>query len=289
MAKYTLLGLVIVIRMRILILGSLTIDYIEDREKPGGPALYCALALEAYGVDYFCYGARPRRYRWQRPHGFFVEGEGPIFVHRYYKDTRLSKLLGRPPMVSSIIGLEEYDAAIISPVFGEFPFQIVDVVLDRLYSAVDLQGFIRIVDDEGNIAYKRMDFLAINALEKARLIHMSGEEHRIQRELPEKPIKVITYGSKGCTLILEHKKYFIPAYSVHGDSTGAGDFFTAILLVRLLETKNPLESTIYATAATSLFIDGTLGRTLGDIDRFSKHEDELNRRINIIADGVKKY
>jgi len=39
--------------MKILILGSLTIDIIEGRLASGGPALYCSLAAELLGLDYF--------------------------------------------------------------------------------------------------------------------------------------------------------------------------------------------------------------------------------------------
>ena len=274
--------------MRILILGSLTIDYIDGEEKPGGPALFCSMACMALGYDYYCYGVIPRKYRWETPKGEFLEGEGPVFQHIYKGERRLSKLIGIPPRIGGEVVLEDYDLAIISPVFGEFEMSLLNNVVTHIPSAIDIQGFVRTADDKGNIKYKAANRETYGILQKARILHVSEDEYEVMENIPRGIIVVVTYGSRGCHIYLGEEKIYVPAYRVRGDPTGAGDFFTTILMAQYIVTGDILESTVYAAAATSIFIEGRLGRKVNNIRKLDLFRHELYRRIEKIRSGVRK-
>ena len=273
--------------MKVLILGSLTIDYIDGEERPGGPALYCSMACAALGVDYFCYGVKPREYRWGVPQGKFLEGEGPVFEHKYFGERRISRLTRLPPIVGDSIDIKNFDVAIVSPVFGEFSISLVEHIVANIPSAIDLQGFVRDTDQNRNIIYKTIDESVYNILEKAKLLHISEDEYSVMKRIPEKTISIVTYGSRGCHIYSREKKIYIPAYKVKGDPTGAGDFFTTILTVHYIKTRDILRSTVYAAVATSIFIEGKLGKEPHKMKKLSEFGQEIAKRIRKTMKGVR--
>ena len=269
--------------MRILILGSLTIDIIGGEERPGGPALFCGMACEALGIEYYCVGCRPRDYRWEIPEGDFVVGEGPIFEHRYVGDRRFSRLIKLPEKIGVAPPINKFDLAIVSPVFGEYETHVIKRILELgVPTAIDIQGFVRDIDYKGRIISRYVPDELYDVLEDAVLVHMSDEEMPMVRKLPSGATLSITYGSRGSSIIRGDESHFVPAFQISGDPTGAGDFFTCVLAVKILELGDPIEAAVYATVATSLFIESKIGRRLGEIRLISDFSEDLRMRMHII-------
>ena len=92
---------------RILSFASLTIDIIENKRVPGGPALYYSLASRFLETNLYCIGFKPRGYVWYEPKGIFFVGDGPVFRHVYSGDERLSWIVSKPGKVEfkTILGM----------------------------------------------------------------------------------------------------------------------------------------------------------------------------------------
>lgn len=261
--------------MRILIVGSLTVDIIGCEERPGGPALFCSLAARFLGGDYLCVGLIPRRYRWAKPRGYFIESEGPIFEHAYFGDRRVSRLVSLPRILDELPVSDRFDVALISPVYHEFSDKLLDAIRAEILIA-DVQGFVRTCDPRGNIILREPEPWEEEFLRRCAIIHASIEEARYVEEVSG-PAKIITMGSDGSIIVAGGEEVRVPAFRVEGDPTGAGDFFTTVLAMKYYETRDILQATIFASAATSVFIEKR--SRIGDLAGI---KEELAMRIRTI-------
>ncbi len=273
--------------MKILILGSLTIDYIDHTKKPGGPALYCSIASRFLDIEYYCYGVMPREYEWDKPRGEFIIADGPVFAHEYIGDRRISKLLAKPTKIVDIAIPSDITACIISPVFNEFDLCVVDKILRKIPCVVDIQGFIRSTDENYRVFLREPEDRLIKILDKARLVHVSAEELGVMKEIPN-TLVIITYGSEGSRILYWGNDIFVPTYPAMGDPTGAGDFFTTITFVKYQECQDIVESVIYASAVTSLFVEGRIARDVAALYKPKSLMNEIRRRMNVIKQKMER-
>lgn len=278
---------------RILSFASLTIDIIENKRVPGGPALYYSLASRFLETNLYCIGFKPRGYVWYEPRGIFFVGDGPVFRHVYLGDERLSWIVSKPGKVEfktilGGVGIRNFDAVLIGPIFGEFPSKLIGYMSElRKVVAVDISGYIRISKNE-KIQYRMLtksDELEIN---KAHFLHISQEEYGYIGEARAKIATLLTLGSKGCIMLAGHKKIYVPAYSVFGNATGAGDFFLYVFVVEWLKNRDLVEACVTASAATSLLVDGTIPRDPSKIKSREEYTKALMDRKNYIKNGIKE-
>ena len=277
------------VSIRILILGSLTIDIIEGKKLKGGPAYFCSLAAELLGVEYFCCGIKPWGYQWDQPNGEFMMAEGPMFEHRYVGSERISNLIAAPRIFKrDIPNLANYDIVFINPVYKEFDYELVKHIASRRRVVIDAQGFLRQTHGR-RIVIMKAGKAELELFNKCWVLHISADELSAFDSIPPKPITLITYGAEGSRLIVKEKEYFVPAYRVEGDQTGAGDFFMVIFAVRYTQNDDPLEATLYATAVTSLFVEGVIPRNL-KLARtlLSKVEKLIDQRLRALRPKIKE-
>ncbi len=106
--------------------------------------------------------------------------------------------------------------------------------------------------------------------------HVSSPESII-RKLFSYGLKIIiiTLGDKGALIGYNKKMYKISSIKVKAiDCTGAGDTFTSAFLSEYLLTSDIERSGIFATAASSILIEGSGGV---NANRFPNREDVLKR------------
>lgn len=266
-------------------------DIVNGKTKRGGPAHYCAMAAQAYGAHYACVGLKPRKYLWNVPKGWFFESDGPIFRHIYHGDHRKSILISKPAILDMCpVDLRKFDVIMISPVFREFSFELIEKISKNHFVVIDVQGFVRSTNEANEIIYVSPDQRIIQAFEHSQIVHISDEELSAIKKLPTNPIKVLTYGSDGSKIVHRQKSINIPAYKVEGDPTGAGDVFTTFLALEYFKKKDIISATIFASAATSLFIEGKLGYSLDEIVKISELKTEIRTREEKIRNFVsRKY
>ncbi|MFX0162194.1 MAG: carbohydrate kinase family protein [Candidatus Hodarchaeota archaeon] len=210
------------------------------------------------------------------------------FVHRYsWNKERFSKLITTADKITKKDVPEKYFKAksfLISPVMHEIsPYFIIwlrETVGKRPLIGVDPQGFLRTINPDGTVYLEYgIDFDEI--MRYADILSPSEEEAfaiaNIKRnnldelikffKKKEKGIFLITRGSKGSIVIdiKERKKtvFKIPPCKPKKvvDTTGAGDAFLAAFIIKHLWSEDVLQSTRFASAATSFLIEeeGTSG------------------------------
>lgn len=260
-----------------IVVGNLTIDYVNGVRRPGGFAFYASIALRlleekvgimgCIGEDY------PLEYlRFLQKMGIDLSliGTCPsstVFRLEYYDDTRILRLESPGGKIELSRGLElaysGSDVLILGPVAGELGIR--DVIYAKKYFSnivVEVQGFIRGFTRTGEIVYEwNNDF--IEALRNVTLVHLSEDEARVLGELEEtvmylmKRVEIValTMGPKGSLIGYNNSLYYISVPRIYeGDPTGAGDVYTAVLASYLFKGIEPVEAAKYATIAAGLKI-----------------------------------
>ena len=260
--------------MRIVIFGHLTRDIIPGGYTLGGPASYAAIAAHRLGAQVTVVTrANPDDAR----HPAFadinvVNLSSPYTTtfQNFYQassahgsGTRLQqvRVVAAPIFVHDVpAGVCEADVALLAPVCQEIDPAIAPR-LDAIVGCVP-QGWMREWDQRGRVyavpwlsARRLLPYLDIVALSQP---DMAADPDFLTTLTGAVPVVALTQGDAGCTVYTGSQIHTItsrPATEV--DATGAGDVFSAAFLVRLWESKDPLEAAYFANVAASLSVEAS--------------------------------
>ncbi len=131
-----------------------------------------------------------------------------------------------------------------------FPHSLVGVTPQGWLRQWDASGRVRMrLWEEAPEILPQIDFLVLSEEDLNGNIALMDEYARLTR------IAVMTQGPRGCTVFEDGKKIMVPGFPVaEVEPTGAGDVFAAAFLVRLEETKDPIESARFANATASFCV-----------------------------------
>jgi len=174
------------------------------------------------------------------------------------------------------------DILILAPLCNEISFEYVSKIVNTFpntFIGIDLQGFIRNIDDDGEVSYVRDEAIISNMIAIINLIGdrliLKGSEiemkllsnHKEPQKIMEyfknfenKAIYIMTMGEAG-SLILKNGENLlkIPAYKPKRvlDETGAGDVYLTIFLYELLNsdmTWEEIEKNAHLASAAASFL-----------------------------------
>jgi sugar/nucleoside kinase (ribokinase family) len=134
-------------------------------------------------------------------------------------------------------------------------------VLSTSLLGVSAQGWLRQVDDEGNV--QRHFWGGPPFWAKADVLFVSdedidGQDEYLNRWTDDVPIVALTRNRRGAEVHHEGAWHSIAAFPAREvDPTGAGDVFAASFLIRYEETRDVGESMRFASAASACSIEGT--------------------------------
>jgi sugar/nucleoside kinase (ribokinase family) len=216
--------------------------------------------------------------------------ENTNFILDYFDHTRTLTLKSRSPDLKFKDIPQEYlnsppDLIVLVPLCNEISFEYVSQISKNfpdVYIGIDLQGFIRNIDEEGKVSYQYNDnFISnidkmINLIGDKLILKGSEEEMRLLADEYEEPHKVMNYfekyntnglfimtlGEKGSMV---YKKRYpileIPAFKPKkvSDETGAGDVYFSIFLYEFLHSDKSWEKikicAFLASAAASFLVE----------------------------------
>ena len=160
------------------------------------------------------------------------------------------KILSTPPSI-----------LVLAPLCNEISFEYVSKVVNMFpntYIGIDLQGFIRYIDDDGVVSYVRDETIISNMIKIINLIGdrliLKGSEVEMKllsnhqdpqkimdyfKKFENKAIYIMTMGEAGSLIFKNGNNLLkIPAYKPKRvlDETGAGDVYLAIFLYELLNS-----------------------------------------------------
>jgi sugar/nucleoside kinase (ribokinase family) len=262
---------------RLLAVGHVTWDRRPDREILGGAVSYAALAarklgweaavLTTAGPDFEAARDLPDVQVFARP--------GPAttrFTNLYEPDgTRRQVLSARAGAVDLAVlpdAWRDQDVLFLAPVAGEVPAGMAASFEAGVVGA-GAQGWLRAVDEEGNVAAREWpdpagDLAGVHVLTLSEQdLPRAGE--RARTFLGFVPIVALTKGWEGVTLYTRDAMQHVPGLPrEETDPTGAGDVFAAALLVGYHETGDIAEAAAFAVCAASCAVEGVGASSLGD-------------------------
>ncbi len=197
--------------------------------------------------------------------------------HLVYHDSRMTdrtlKVLG----IAGSISYSEFprellrsELFIIAPILGEVDYQFVrnlrgDIGQEKLI-LVDPQGLIREIEQGVVVRKPREDAYKVLSISDV----FKPNEHECEVLFPglhpsKAAVKIVNRGSKvgivtvadrGSYVAWENKLYHVPAYkTVERDPTGCGDVYIGAYAYKYLQTRDPLVSSAYASAAASFMVE----------------------------------
>jgi hypothetical protein len=143
----------------------------------------------------------------------------------------------------------------IGPVAQEIDVEIVES-LPASFIGITPQGWMRQWDENGRVSPKAW-LNSDKLLGKASAIVISiedvqGDEGVIADMIGRVPIVIVTEANLGARLYWNGDyRHFSPPEEIEVDATGAGDIFAASFFIRMHETRDPWESTRFATLIAS--------------------------------------
>ncbi len=279
--------------LSVIIIGSFTIDRIDERLSIGGPAYYSSLALTYIGHTSITIisPARDIHENFVRNIGInliSVGADTPIFQLKYVEGGRREVILKHRGSKITIshneLKLIRDSLIIISPVYREVDLDTLKVVkrLSR-FVALDVQGFVRYVRSDGKVGIVWSNEM-YDIIRLADIIHADLSEVPIYNNMVEASkelgkisngIIMVSNGERGLVASIDGELYYVPALpGIEGNATGTGDILLAISSYEILMGEDPLRAIAKGAVAAGLRVSR---------DRspwFSKYE------VDILADKL---
>lgn len=249
----------------ILVVGHITQDITPMGCLPGGAAGYAALTALRMGYNVAVLTSTGPKLQ---PQDLLSEAQiadvpahrTTTFENRYQGGNRSQIVHQRASAISFMSTPYSWRAArvlLLAPVVDEVDPEMASRFPDALVGVAP-QGWLRDWDEKGMVMTHSVSPQSLNL--KGHVAVLSEEEvprKMIDGWIQAFPILAISKGAKGVDIYIKGRKFSIPAFSVPvTDSTGAGDVFTAALLLRYAETRNPLHAGWFASAAASFSVQG---------------------------------
>ncbi|MBD3195963.1 MAG: hypothetical protein GF317_12955 [Candidatus Lokiarchaeota archaeon] len=301
-----LLGELIFLTLNFYFIGHFAIDTVikfNEKNKPtlGGSVSYCSLSLQKYTNDVeisIISKFNQEKYNNKilekiKKQDINLSGVKLIneqltnFVLDYYNHSRTLKLQSRCPDLEFNDIPEEFiekkpDVIVLVPLCNEIAMKYLSNIVKKFpntYIGIDLQGFIRLIDNDGKVL---LIYDKENIENLYKIIELIGDKLILKGS--EQEMKILS-GKKDWTEIMEHFKQFnglyimtlnssgsmiskrgekiikIPAFKPKkvSDETGAGDVYFAVFLYEFLKGEktweNIKEAGYLASAAASFEIE----------------------------------
>jgi len=286
--------------MKFLVIGNITKDTIrtkgEETTAFGGTASYSSITAKKLGCDtYVLSRGNDELKDWIKnleSQDIKVELELSENISNFVNDYTERE---RKQYWTSDAGkidfkdLGKMDIIHIGPIFGEVTLDCVKKAKKNAkLISLDVQGFLRSSDgekvtmkfwDERAEFLKYVDLVKINQLESYFVSKKTNYEE-ICKELVEfgPKVVIITLRDEG-SIVFSDKFQKIPVYQTNlVDKTGAGDVYATAFAIRYFETKDILESGLFASAAASFVVEefGTIN--IAERNKVEKRVEKLRGR-----------
>jgi 1D-myo-inositol 3-kinase len=248
-------------------IGHVTLDRFGDEVRPGGAALYAAIAADRLGLSAGILTSHAADFPLELvpPRIEVVSVPAPattVFEHTHTDgDRRLRVHSVASPLAEAAVPEDWRDAELVllAPVMNEVDPQLA-VAFGDASVAAEGQGWLRGLGRDGAVRSVRWD-AAPQTLRTLQALFLSatdvrGQEPAMTEWVQRVPIAVVTAGSEGALLYVNGDRYEVPPRPAREvDPTGAGDVFAAVFLARYRRDGDPWEAAEAATCAASLSVE----------------------------------
>ena len=246
----------------LLAIGHVTRDLVGDRVVPGGAVTYGALTARALGLTAaIVTSARPDDI--EDTPGVAARVVPSTATTTFRNTYRGGRRVQTIEAVAGPIGPGDLPVewrtaphVLIAPLADE-----VDPEVARLFPGsvvvASIQGWLRTWDSDRVVRPKAWDGSAVLPHVDAAVVSAQDTDDpaAIERWAHMAPVLIVTLGARGARLHTRGEWHDIPPFPAREvDPTGAGDVFAASYAVSFRETRDPLESARFASAAASLSV-----------------------------------
>jgi sugar/nucleoside kinase (ribokinase family) len=185
---------------------------------------------------------------------------------------------------------EKMDIIHFNPMFGEISLESIKKARKNCeILSLDVQGLVRATKNKKVVGkfwnkreefLKHIDFLKVGKNE-INLVSRKGSYREICEELSSMGAKVValTLGEKG-SIVFKEDYYEIPAYKTEGiDPTGAGDIYATAFAIKYFETKDALNSGLFASASASFVVEGFGPKNIASREKVEERYKKLREKI----------
>lgn len=248
-------------------IGHVTLDRFGGAARPGGGALYAAIAAERAGLSAGILTSHGDDFPLDRvPSRIEVVGVASpattTFEHGETTEGRALQVVATAaPLTTADVPEDWRDAALVllAPVLHEVDPLLATVFTEGTIAAA-AQGWLREVGPGGMVGARAWAPEAL--LTRLQALFLSAEDVRGQEALVTEwvqrvPIAVVTAGPAGALLFVNGERYEVrPRRARQVDATGAGDVFAATFLMAYRRGGDPWEAAEEATCAAALSVEG---------------------------------
>ena len=250
-----------------LVIGHVTFDLTPDGISLGGPGFYSSLTLSNMGrkVALVTSGITPE-FNIHLDQLEVVNIPSQVtttFENRESDGSRTQKIHVLASKIKKLDVPRKWHntpTVLLSPVASEINPRILDLFHNSSI-AVSPQGWMRKWGDDGIIQQSELGARA-SFFDKAQVVVFSHTDiPRCDSTYLNSftcSVLIMTLGNEGAYLRWKNNWFYIPPYpTIEVDTTGCGDVFMAAYLIRYNETKDPLQSALFASCAGSLCAEGS--------------------------------
>jgi len=287
--------------MKFLVIGNITKDIIRTKKEKryafGGNASYSSIAAAKLGCETHVLSKGNNEIaEWIKTlknHGINVElqesKDVTCFVNDYTEGERKQYVLSDAGKID-YKSFDKFDVIFLGPIFNEITLECVKKTRKNCkILSLDAQGFVRRLKDKEIIKkfwddrenfLRYVDLLKVGRDEISSLSKETDYE-KICEELRNFGVKVVelTLGENG-SIIAGEKIHRIPAYKTTlVDKTGSGDVFATAFAIRYFESKNELESGLFASAAASFVVEDFETKNIAEREKVIERFKKLSKMI----------
>ncbi len=248
-------------------IGHVTLDRFGDVVRPGGAALYAAVAAARLGLsagiltshaDDFPLELLPPRIELVS----IPAAATTVFEHEQVGGERrlLVRATAQPLGVDDLPeDWHDPELVLLAPVVNEVDGALV-TAFEGATLAAEAQGWLRAVAHDGAVHTQTWPSPK-GVLSRLQALFLSGADVRGQEAamtewVQRVPVAAVTAGARGALLYVNGERYDVrPRRARQVDATGAGDVFAATWLVRYRMSGDPWEAAEAATCAASLAVE----------------------------------
>lgn len=283
-------------KTKYLAVGHCCHDKTEDGYILGGTASYSSMLsqvlgceatlLTSYGSDFLFEESFKSK---KIPIHNVPSEDTTIFYNNYVGNARTQTILARAETIKATdfnTLNESFSIIHLSPIANEVDYDLITELDHEVITLATPQGWLRKWDEKGAVSYKEIDWTRLSSID---FVIISDEDvEDLDQKIPEirSVIKnlIVTKGEGGSVVYSNKVEANFPAYPSNVvDPTGAGDTFATGFITRYAQTKELVDSMIFANCLASICIEheGTsyfshISEIEERIGKYKSHMLELN-------------
>jgi sugar/nucleoside kinase (ribokinase family) len=256
--------------------GHVTLDHFGTAVRPGGAALYAAVAAHRLGLSAGLLTSHQDDFPLEQVPPAIEVVTVPAPLTTVFEHTSSDR--GRRMKVSSVAApltvddvpedWREAPLVLLAPVLDEVDAGLVTAFADATVGAA-AQGWLRSLGADGALTERRWDVPGF-LLARLQSVFLSvedapGQESAIVEAFQKVPIGALTAGKMGALLFVNGERYEVRPHRVReADGTGAGDVFAAAFVIEYADHGDPWAAAEVAACAAALSVQAEGWTTVPD-------------------------